>query len=323
MKDAVWIEIVSPHRQVMARHRLLGGEVRIGRGYDNDLVLDDPHVAAQHLILTRDTAGRWIAEDLGSVNGLRREAGGKPQPRLELDGDQPIWIGRTLLRVRDSAYPVIPERPLGRERPLWLPAGIVLILATGLSLLLNWERQTTEPQISQILIIGLTSAGLIALWAGLWSLIGRLFAGRAAFDANLLKAALALLTLTLWIEATEFLTFVFSAPSLEQVGFVGSLVLGGGFVFWQLQAISPAWPRLKAAILAPLVILPALVGFLGQREALNHDGTPPQVSRLYPPVAALLPRHSTDAFFAAAAKLQPEIDAARVAHHDIGGGDAD
>ncbi len=41
----IWIEILGRHREVVARYRGDGAEVRIGRGYDNDVVIDDPYVA--------------------------------------------------------------------------------------------------------------------------------------------------------------------------------------------------------------------------------------------------------------------------------------
>jgi len=41
----LWIEIVTRHGHLLQRHRFERDEVRIGRGYDNDLILDDPLIA--------------------------------------------------------------------------------------------------------------------------------------------------------------------------------------------------------------------------------------------------------------------------------------
>jgi len=161
----------------------------------------------------------------------------------------------------------------------------------------------------------------IGIWAGIWSLLGRLFAGRAGFDANLVKATLGILALTLWREIADVLAFVFSSPVLSTDAYFGSLALGGVVIFWQLQAISPARPKLKAGILAALVVLPILVGVLGQREALDHDGAPLQIGRVYPPIVAILPRHDPETFFGAAARLQAEIDTARLADQSRNGSD--
>ena len=37
----IWVEILSRHRDIAARFRFPGPEVRIGRGYDNDVIIDD------------------------------------------------------------------------------------------------------------------------------------------------------------------------------------------------------------------------------------------------------------------------------------------
>ena len=53
----MWVEILSRQRDVISRFRIDGPEARIGRGYDNDVVVEDPYVAAQHLRIFRDEAG--------------------------------------------------------------------------------------------------------------------------------------------------------------------------------------------------------------------------------------------------------------------------
>ena len=117
----IWVEILSRHRDVAARFRITGPDVRIGRGYDNDVIVDDPYVAAQHLHVFRDETGQLVVEDLGSANGMFLDGGKSRLARLTVDGRQPIRIGQTYLRVRDLNHAVEPER---LARPQWriLPA---------------------------------------------------------------------------------------------------------------------------------------------------------------------------------------------------------
>jgi hypothetical protein len=49
-----------------------GERLRIGRGMDNDIVLNDASVSRNHLALTRAVDG-WLFEDLGSENGTYLE----------------------------------------------------------------------------------------------------------------------------------------------------------------------------------------------------------------------------------------------------------
>src|SRR6516225_4739158 len=100
----IWIEILSRHRDLATRFRVPGPEVLIGRGYDNDVIVDDPYVAARHLRLFRDGEGQLIAEDLGSTNGTFVDGSKSRLARFAVDGQQPIRIGQTFLRVRESSH---------------------------------------------------------------------------------------------------------------------------------------------------------------------------------------------------------------------------
>ena len=46
----IWIEILSRHHDVLARHRIDRDEARIGRAYDNDVVFDASLVAPRNLL---------------------------------------------------------------------------------------------------------------------------------------------------------------------------------------------------------------------------------------------------------------------------------
>ncbi len=76
--------------------------VTIGRAPDNDIVLDDPLVSAQHVRLDITPPGAGgvptvMLEDLGSTNGTR--INGKGVHRQRLKSDDEIQIGRSSLRL--------------------------------------------------------------------------------------------------------------------------------------------------------------------------------------------------------------------------------
>ena len=74
----IWVEILGRHGDVLARHRCDGVETRIGRAYDNDVVLDDPTVAAHHVRVWRGDDGRLFAEDRGQRKRRLRGRPGSP-----------------------------------------------------------------------------------------------------------------------------------------------------------------------------------------------------------------------------------------------------
>ena len=109
MAAVMWIEVLGRDGEVVARERIDTPEARIGRAFDNDMVLDDPHVAPHHLRVLRGEDGALVAEDLGTKNGLYAEHGAERVVRLGLALDPGLRIGRTTLRVHDASRPVASE----------------------------------------------------------------------------------------------------------------------------------------------------------------------------------------------------------------------
>jgi pSer/pThr/pTyr-binding forkhead associated (FHA) protein len=112
---AIWVEILARHHhEVATRYRFASTPITIGRAYDNDVVVDDPHVAAHHLRIARNDDGALIAEDLGSRNGLYVDRERERRAEIVLDGEHELRIGATVLRVRTAAYAVSAEQPIMR-----------------------------------------------------------------------------------------------------------------------------------------------------------------------------------------------------------------
>ena len=160
--ESVWLEILSRHGDVVARHRCAAREMRVGRAYDNDIVLDDPYVAARHLRIFRDERGDWIAEDIGSVNGLFADRDKRRQQRIVLDADRPVRIGHTYLRIRGSAHRVPPERVIETSTGALFIALIVTVAVLGLEALGLWLQETGEPRLPRYVLPLLTLPLIVA-----------------------------------------------------------------------------------------------------------------------------------------------------------------
>ena len=243
--DAVWVEILSRHREIAARFRIAGPEVRIGRGYGNEVVVDDPYVAARHLRVFRDDAGQLIAEDLGSANGMFLDGGRTRLARIIVDGKRPIRIGQTYVRVRDADHAVEPERVAKPALSTW---PVVAAVALGMTILaideLNvWLTQTAGPKASNYLSPLLIISSAILVWVGLWSVLSRIFSGRSRFLPNLIIAMLGVLALSLYDEFAQFAAFAWTWPSAGNYEYVAQWTILRGRVL-----LSPA----RGRPLAPL-----------------------------------------------------------------------
>ena len=145
MGAMMWIEVLSHQGDVAARVSVERDEARIGRAFDNDVVVDDPHVAPHHLRIHRGEDGELVAEDIGTLNGLFPEHGAHRVKTVSLAKETGFRIGRTTLRVRDARHPVAPEKPLTplRSHAKWaglLGAVLLLMLAV-----VQWLNLTTQP----------------------------------------------------------------------------------------------------------------------------------------------------------------------------------
>lgn len=307
----IWVEILSRHHDVIARHRCDASEVRIGRGYDNDIVIDDPYVAARHLRVYHDDAGRLIAEDLGSAGGLHADAGARAQPWLVVDGDQVLRIGRTLLRIRESSHPVAPERAAAPSVRMWPRALGLAVAVLALEMLSAWLAETSEPKLSRYLLPLLILAVLTLAWTTAWAILSRIFSGHARFERHLVIALTALLAFSLYEEAVEALAFALSWSVLADYAYVGVWALFATLCFFHLREVGISHRKLKAVIVFGLGATAIAAQTLAQSEMRPWMNRQTYLHDLKPPFLRLAAPQGEDAFFADALELKAKLDRAR------------
>jgi hypothetical protein len=306
----MWVEVLSRHHDVLARHRVDSGEARIGRAYDNDIVLDDPEVAPHHLLVFRADDGTLIAEDLATANGLFDDRGTRVV-HAALDGVRPIRIGRTLLRVRDAGFPVAPERPAIAARRHGRAVALLAILVGIVAPVDLWLAQTTAWHAASWLGPLLIYAAAIAAWASAWSLLSRLFSGAARFTTHLAIALAAMLALTLYDWATDAAAYALAWRSVVDYGFAGLWAMLGGTVFLHLIAIARRHARAKAAAITAAVLVAVAAHTVFLAEAERQVGQRAQMARLLPPMLRWSAPQSADAFFGDVDRLRTSLDRAR------------
>jgi pSer/pThr/pTyr-binding forkhead associated (FHA) protein len=322
--ETMWIEVLGRHRETAARFRIDGNEALIGRGYGNDVVLDDPHVAPAHLRVYRNAEGALVAQDLGSVNGIRLERGKQRLDEVLIEGDRPLRIGQTLIRVRDADFAVAPERSLKRPPSNW-PAIVLMGAAfVFLTVMETSIGQTREAKAASYLGTLAPQLVLGAIWVTGWSLVCRVFSGAARFERHLLIALEALIGMAIAGQVVVVAAFAFALPVLVQYPAAPDWVILGIAVLAHLRTIGPGRMRLKLAAAAAIPVL--VVGY----EAIAMTGMNPAyrqpavVRQLMPPELRLVPNQSTSVFFEDAAGLKPGLDKARTEEAaDAGDGDED
>lgn len=307
----IWVEILSRHRDVVARHRCEGAEIHVGRGYDNDVIVDDPFVAPRHLRVYRGDDGKLVAEDLGSANGMFAGESGHRVPRLVVDGDQPLRIGRTHLRIREASHQVAAERamvPVGRSWPRALGlAGVVI----ALELVSVWLAETTEPQASRYLLPVLLLVVLLLAWTSVWAVLSRIFAGQARFERHLVIALTMLLAFSVYEEACDIGAFALSWRVLADYSYIGAWALIATLCFLHLREIGPAHLKLKGGVVGGLAVAVIGAQTLAQSEMRAWVTQQSYLRDLKPPMMRVAPPQTDAAFFADAKGLKSKLDRAR------------
>src|SRR6185503_4648987 len=232
----MWIEVLSRHHEVVGRYRA-GDEARIGRAYDNDVVLDDPFVAPHHVRIARDETGALVAEDLGSVNGLYTTESNARVARVPLDGQAILRVGRTLLRVRAPEFAVGPERAVGPVARVWPVIAALSVTVIVLSALTLWLNETHEPQPSRYFLPLLGVVVVVLVWTTGWTVLSRIFTGVAHFDLHLLIALCGLLAFFAFDELADYGSFALSSRGLADYAYVGNWILFAMLCFVHLRAM--------------------------------------------------------------------------------------
>lgn len=314
---SVIVELLGGQGQVRDRTRLTTLPAVIGRGYDADVLIDDPHIDARHAELSRDAAGILVLRDLGSVNGIGRSRAERVTEIALASGDR-VRLGPVEIRIVDASHPVpdavriAPARGLtpgianpGRALAVCAAAFVVIALLNYQS---SAESEALVPALQEAVYI---VAG-VGLWASAWAFATRLVSrsfrilAHWAWSLAVVVAGIVLTVIGGWLD--------FLSPSMEAgswLAAVGGLALLPVLIAGHLEIASSmtARSRWRAALsVGAIVVAFTAIASLGEDGAentwsLDFSGT------LKPLPERLIPTVSLDEFMQATEKLQGEIDA--------------
>ena len=311
MNAPYFIEVLARNGEVRQRQRVDALPIRIGRGYDNDVILDDRHTSASHVIVDRNEEGGLQVHDLGSRNGVVCK--GRRHDRLNIDGNTIFRLGHTNLRVRSAEFSVADEM---RDTTFhgwegWPPALAGLALLVLLSLWSSWIADTENAEPVRY-ITGLAAILTIALlWSGGWTLANRLFAGHTRFGRHLFIAASGLAVIELVSLLLSFATYAFSLETLSRYGGHVAIAIAAGVVYFHLVTVAPNNTR-RSAIAAVLVLLMgSALTLMFNYQSRGHLADELYMSDLYWPGMRMSADKSVDQFIAESGRLKSSVDAER------------
>ncbi|MBI5024362.1 MAG: FHA domain-containing protein [Candidatus Omnitrophica bacterium] len=297
------IEIIHPLRFLREYRTFDAPQIRIGRGYDNDLILGDPHVSPAHLVV-RNEEGGWVVEDIGGENGMYVRKFSKVAERARLDSGDEIIIGRTRLRFFSPEHPVaatkllVPAHPFFQriEKPVnaW---SILLVCA------MIFTAHVYMTSIEDVSILKLASGSLGFLfaafaWAGAWAFIGRMIQHKTQFAAQLSLVLLFLVAGLMSVNVSEYAGYSFNSVVVE-IMFAAALlgVLGTAFLAGNMTLATNVSLRKRIAVCSSIFLgIIAILTLLYYSFKDEFNPNPMYFSTLKPPFAKVLPDRSIDRF---------------------------
>ena len=303
-----FVEVLSRNKEVRYRHQADSLPIRIGRGYDNDFILDDPHTSAHHAIIDETADGGLMITDLGTRNGIIHK--GLRQTELSIDGNAIFRLGHTNLRVRSADFPVadeITDTTLYNWEG-WPPAvaGLALIMClTGVN---TWVGDTDKFEVTRYLIAIVTMLCLGMIWCGIWSFANRLFGGIARLGRHLFILGCGFAAIEAWSLVSTTIAFALSLEMFTRYGTHVEIAIFATMVFFHLLNIKPGRTRLFAGISISLAVLVS-----GLMLMINYHSNGRLANELFmherlPPAVRLSPDKPVSQFISDAARLKTRVD---------------
>lgn len=311
MNHAFFVEIVTRTGDVKQRYPLHELPVRIGRAYDNDIILDDPHIAPHHAIIETSEAGDILIRGLESRNGIVHKR--QRVQQLQLDGHTIVRLGHTSLRVRQRNF-IVAEEVADSTNHHWegwppLLAGLLLIaLQASFS---HWLSQTGKTEwLEYLSTIAAQIIGMV-FWSGAWALANHLFSGQLRFGRHLFVVASGIIIAELWGLLSIYLAYAFSLEFFTRYATHFDIVIIAAVLFFHMVTLMPRRRRQWGA----LALLLAL-GASGLSAINSYQSTGRLVGDLYmhdllPPTLRQSRNHSVDEFLEQVEQMKTGLDKAQ------------
>lgn len=305
-----FVEILNAQGDVQTRHKFLQLPIKLGRGYSNDIILDDNNLAAEHAIIESNEDGILCIRDLGSRNAIKIK--GKRVTHLHINGDTIAQLGDTRIRVRDNQYQVQneisePSNPFNRS---WTLLAIALIIISFISLTETWLNDINDSKASNYIMALFPWLISAAVWAAIWALANRVIGGIANFNRHFFILSCGLLTAQFAEYLYRVLGFSLSweAPLLYE-GYIAIAIIAAT-IYYQLRLIS------RRKRLMRTICVGAALAFCGLKLLHNYQSTHKYADELYmsetlPPFMRLSRDYTPTEFDQSIIELKEKIDQER------------
>lgn len=206
------IEEINRLGHIIGRHSYEEFPVNIGRGYHNDLIIDDPFVSSEHASISENESG-WLVEDRQSENGIKYRLHSTQSHFNHLNSGDEIIIGRTRLRLLSPWHPVAKTHLLPTRTSLPkilahpLVASVTILVALLMLLLDNQLSIAVKTGFEKKVASTFPTFIFALVWAGIWAFVGRVITHRASFLPHFIAALMVFIITMITTTISAYLTY--------------------------------------------------------------------------------------------------------------------
>jgi pSer/pThr/pTyr-binding forkhead associated (FHA) protein len=313
----IFLEVLDQRGQPRSRVRIDAFPATIGRGYDNDIILEDPYVCPRHARLLVDDDRAVIVEDAGSINGVHAPSRAGRQAQLSLLPGETFRLGRTTLRVCEAGQSVTPtlvdrDGDVARLPRLLTQRASVIVSALAFAVLALQTYLASFDRIGLARVVSesLPALLLFAVWGGAWALASRIVSHRFNFLEHIAVIASVFTAGVVLDSAIEWLIFLFPGFGVLDVLQGLTFLLLTVLLLYGHLSFASSLPRQRrwGAALGVTVTLFAIGGFISMAEDDDFSSDLEYPGVLKPVGVRWVRSVSIDEFTKASESLKASVD---------------
>ncbi len=285
---------------------------RIGRAYDNDIVVNDPYVDAYQIELVY-TAAAWVLRLMQStnpvsINGQTIAAGEhrlRSGDRISVGRSQFIifWENHPVAETKKQFSPWIDPERVGLVAPI-----AALLVVVGGDAVLRYATDSIDLEWRPYALGALFGTALLVCWAGVWAVVGRVLKHQHQFPSQLLVSSVIAGAISILFWFLPYLEFLANSATLGKIAtYLAAFAALTVMLKYNLMIATHVERCTRAAMVVSGLIVVLTYAALEQRADRDYQ-TPKYSHVLKPPIPHLSRSETIESFMRGVESRTAKLD---------------